>query len=457
MSPLLALALALAAPAFAGSRDQPDQAPVSATGGVAVGLLSTPADNPLEGGPTEVIRLGVRLIDYFDIEGEIGRVEGRTRDLGIVYHAYNPRASLLIHLTPNARADLFLAFGAGEQFVTVERDSVSDQPDAQDRALYVNPSQDFVMDGGPGLILHAVGPFHLRTDLRWYGTFGPDSQFDQTDSFQNLEWTIGIDFRQETPPDLDHDGIKNKDDDCPEDPEDFDNFEDDDGCPDPDNDGDGIKDKKDKCPDDKEDKDGFEDDDGCPDPDNDDDGIKDKRDRCPDNAEDFDGFEDDDGCPDKDNDDDGVSDKRDQCPDEPETLNGYLDGDGCPDELPKAVRKFSGAIRGVTFETNKAIIRPASYPTLYEALSVFQQYPELNFEIQGHTDNVGDDGFNLDLSDRRAMAVMSWFLQNGLTAERMRSVGYGETVPVSDNVSDAGRAQNRRVEFRLYNLENPAD
>ncbi len=458
MLPILASTLyAFVALALAGTQDEPQQQPVTATGGAVVGLVSTPEINPVKGGPTEVIRLGIKLVDYFDIEGEVGRIEGNTRDLGIDYHAYNPRGSVLLHLTPNARADLFLAVGAGEDFVTVERSSKATQPNAQDRALYVNPSQDFVMDGGPGLILQAVGPFHLRTDLRWYGTFGPDAQFAQSDTFQNLEWTLGIDFRAEESPDRDHDGIPNRQDQCPDDPEDFDGFEDDDGCPDPDNDKDGIPDKKDKCPNKKEDFDGFEDEDGCPDPDNDGDGIPDKKDKCPDNAEDFDGFDDEDGCPDKDNDDDGIPDKRDQCPNEPETLNGYLDGDGCPDELPVEVKKFAGVVRGITFETNKDVIRAASFPTLYQALAVFQQYPDLRFEIQGHTDSVGDDAFNLDLSQRRANSVMMWFLQNGITPDRMRAVGYGETVPIADNVSDAGRAENRRVEFRLFNADAPAD
>lgn len=425
--------------------------PSSVTGGAAVGLISTPTDNPLDSGPTQVIRLGVRLLDYFDIEGEVGRAEGKTRDLRIVYHLYNPRGSVLVHLTPNARADLFIGMGAGSQFVKVERDSEGVQPDGNDRALYVNPSQDFVMDGGPGLILQAVGPFHFRTDLRWYGTFGPDSQFDKADSFQNLEWTIGVDFRQEEKPDRDDDGIRNKDDRCPDDPEDLDGFDDADGCPDPDNDRDGIKDKRDDCPDEKEDMDGFEDGDGCPDPDNDGDGIKDKRDRCPDNAEDPDGFDDDDGCPDKDNDDDGVNDKRDLCPDEPETLNGFQDGDGCPDDVPQEVQKFSGVIAGITFETDKAVIRSSSFVTLEEALAVFRQYPELEFEIQGHTDDVGDDVHNLELSQQRADAVMLWFLQSGIAPGRMHAVGYGETMPMAENETDAGRAQNRRVEFRLQN------
>ncbi|HEX5656824.1 MAG TPA: transporter, partial [Polyangiales bacterium] len=122
--------------------------------------------------------------------------------------------------------------------------------------------------------------------------------------------------------DRDHDGIKDKDDQCKDDPEDKDNFEDSNGCPDPDNDGDGILDVNDKCPNEAEDKDGFQDEDGCPDPDNDGDGILDASDKCPDEAEDRDGFEDEDGCPDPDNDGDGVLDVNDKCPNEAEDKDG---------------------------------------------------------------------------------------------------------------------------------------
>ena len=166
--------------------------------------------------------------------------------------------------------------------------------------------------------------------------------------------------------DRDHDGITDLDDRCPDEPEDWDGFQDDDGCPDPDNDGDGIPDTMDKCPNEPEDKDGFEDEDGCPDLDNDGDGIPDlydacpnqkedgkgKRptdgcpsttedadgdgipdavDKCPDEPEDKDGFEDDDGCPDYDNDGDGIPDTYDACPNEPEDFDGFEDDDGCPD------------------------------------------------------------------------------------------------------------------------------
>jgi ASPM-SPD-2-Hydin domain-containing protein/HYDIN/CFA65/VesB family protein len=104
--------------------------------------------------------------------------------------------------------------------------------------------------------------------------------------------------------------------------------------PDADSDGDGIIDRLDRCPRDPEDKDGFQDADGCPDLDNDGDGIPDASDQCPNDPEDRDGFEDADGCPDPDNDRDGIPDTRDRCPDEPETVNGFQDDDGCPDSVP---------------------------------------------------------------------------------------------------------------------------
>ena len=133
--------------------------------------------------------------------------------------------------------------------------------------------------------------------------------------------------------DNDGDGIPDYLDAAPNVAEDFDGWLDEDGMPDPDNDGDGIFDWLDSCPDEPEDMDGFRDDDGCPDEfsDRDGDGIEDSLDQCPDQAEDFDGFEDEDGCPDLDNDLDGIPDTVDRCPDEPEDYDGDEDEDGCPE------------------------------------------------------------------------------------------------------------------------------
>jgi OOP family OmpA-OmpF porin len=256
------------------------------------------------------------------------------------------------------------------------------------------------------------------------------------------------------PKDADGDGINDDVDKCPNDPEDKDGFQDDDGCPDPDNDGDGVADAQDKCPTQAEDKDGFQDDDGCPDPDNDADGIPDAADKCPNDAEDKDGFQDDDGCPDPDNDGDGVPDAQDKCPDQQETKNGYQDEDGCPDDVPKAVAKFTGAIKGINFKTGSDEILKSSNSTLDAAVKVLKDFPELKLEIQGHTDNqamMKGSKFadNMALSQARADSVKAYMVKAGIEDGRLTAKGYGDTVPVADNKTKAGQAKNRRVEFKL--------
>lgn len=162
------------------------------------------------------------------------------------------------------------------------------------------------LGGGPGLIRGAIGVPVVRGYL-------------------------GVSYTHESR-DEDNDGIVGAADLCPASPEDFDGFEDEDGCPDIDNDGDAIPDAADKCPNDPEDLDNFEDLDGCPDYDNDKDGIPDEQDRCPNEPESLNGFDDEDGCPDiKDSDRDGIPDDKDQCINEPEDTDGFQDTDGCPD------------------------------------------------------------------------------------------------------------------------------
>jgi outer membrane protein OmpA-like peptidoglycan-associated protein len=253
-------------------------------------------------------------------------------------------------------------------------------------------------------------------------------------------------------PDLDNDkdGIADKIDKCPDLVEDFDGFQDEDGCPDLDNDGDGIPDVKDKCPNEPEDFDGVQDQDGCPDivQDSDNDGIPDDKDKCPLKAEDFDGFQDEDGCPDLDNDLDGIPDSLDKCPNEPETYNGYQDEDGCPDERP-IEEKF--ILRGVNFESGSAALTPDSYGTLDQVVKSLKAYPEVRIEIAGFTDDVGKDDYNLGLSQRRAEAVKQYLVNSGLSADRIVARGYGETNPIAANSAPAGRAENRRIEFRRLN------
>jgi hypothetical protein len=131
--------------------------------------------------------------------------------------------------------------------------------------------------------------------------------------------------------DMDDDGVPDREDKCPEIPEDRDGFEDEDGCPDWDNDGDGVADANDQCEGEFEDEDGFQDDDGCPDLDNDGDGIPDLSDACPNVPGIPSGDPKRNGCPDPDPDRDGVEGAADKCPEVAEDRDGFQDEDGCPD------------------------------------------------------------------------------------------------------------------------------
>ncbi len=255
-------------------------------------------------------------------------------------------------------------------------------------------------------------------------------------------------------PDNDRDGIPDTLDKCPNVPEDKDGFQDEDGCPEGntnDRDGDGILDNLDKCPDDPEDFDGFQDEDGCPDPDNDHDGILDVDDLCPNDPEDKDGFEDEDGCPDPDNDKDHIPDKDDKCPNEPETYNNVEDEDGCPDRGP-VIRIESKLVplEPINFEYNSAIIAKDSYHILDAVVAAMQGNTDITkIEIQGHTDERGDDAYNLDLSENRAASVLAYLTAHGVDAKRMQSQGYGETQPIDRGHTQQAWAKNRRVEFLI--------
>ncbi|MCK5800328.1 MAG: OmpA family protein [Deltaproteobacteria bacterium] len=254
-------------------------------------------------------------------------------------------------------------------------------------------------------------------------------------------------------PDLDNDkdGILDIDDKCPNEPEDKDGFEDEDGCPEPnvlDRDGDGIPDNLDKCPDDPEDKDGFEDGDGCPDPDNDKDGILDIDDLCPNKPEDRDGFEDKDGCPDPDNDKDRILDVDDKCPNEPENYNSYQDEDGCPDKLVRIGKGKVFVMKKIFFETASAVIRKESYKTLDAVAQTLRENPQiLKIEIQGHADERGSDGYNLRLTTARARSVRQYLVTHGITPRRLDARGYGKRKPKDRGHSEEAWSRNRRVEF----------
>jgi outer membrane protein OmpA-like peptidoglycan-associated protein len=325
--------------------------------------------------------------------------------------------------------------------------------------------------------------------------------------FGSPDWRIAAGIRLafgDSPGDRDGDGIADGADRCVLEPEDRDGFEDADGCPDPDNDKDGVLDVSDGAPNDPEDKDDFEDADGVPDPDNDKDtvldsedrcplvagsaehqgcpfvdgdgdGLADDDDRCPADKEDVDSFEDADGCPDLDDDKDGVVDTADGCRTEPGPVanrgcpDADRDGDtvvdrldNCPDE--KGSPANSGCAKKqlvrlgdtrleildkVYFKTNKAIIERRSYLLLDNVANVLVAQPNLEVRVEGHTDDVGNDAYNKDLSQRRADAVVKYLVDQGVPALRLEAVGYGEEKPLDLRKSKKARATNRRVEFNI--------
>lgn len=154
-----------------------------------------------------------------------------------------------------------------------------------------------------------------------------------------------------------------------------------------------------------------------------------------------------------DSDGDGIPDIHDKCPDEPETINGIDDDDGCPDEGEGAVRLVGDRIEileRVHFDTARASIKSRSHSVLNQVASVLKAHPEIvMLRILGHTDDRGEEDANLALSQQRAASVKEYLMKQGIDGRRLSARGYGETHPIADNATEAGRQANRRVEFHI--------
>jgi outer membrane protein OmpA-like peptidoglycan-associated protein len=165
--------------------------------------------------------------------------------------------------------------------------------------------------------------------------------------------------------------------------------------------------------------------------------------------EDADGFEDEDGCPDLDNDKDRIPDKDDRCPDKKEVYNNVDDEDGCPDQgvvIDKDI--VFEILKPINFEYDRDVIKADSFHILDAVAAAIRGNPDVQLvEVAGHTDEQGDDDYNLDLSIRRAAAVKRYLVQKGIDPKRLDSQGYGETQPIDKRHNQAAYAVNRRVEF----------
>jgi outer membrane protein OmpA-like peptidoglycan-associated protein len=279
----------------------------------------------------------------------------------------------------------------------------------------------------------------------------------------SVEWVPG--YKAEMKPDVvgdrDKDGIPDNRDACPDHPGPTSDDARAHGCPPlqvkakPDRDGDGIPDDEDACPDVK----GVKTDDpktnGCPPPppDRDGDGIPDAEDACPDVK----GIKTNDpktnGCPpDPDRDKDGIINEEDACPDAPGPKNADPKKNGCP--AAAVVGKQIVILDQVKFATGSAVILKESEGIMTAVLKVLTDHPEIKkIRIEGHTDNQGGAAYNKGLSQARAASVMTWLIKHGIDKSRMSSQGFGLEKPIDDNKTDAGRKNNRRVEFHIEEQE----
>ncbi|MCD6543472.1 MAG: OmpA family protein [Flavobacteriaceae bacterium] len=264
---------------------------------------------------------------------------------------------------------------------------------------------------------------------------------------------LGLDFKFGGK-DTDGDGIKDKNDDCPE----IAGLEQFNGCPD--SDGDGIKDSEDACPDvaglakfngcpdtdgdgfpDKEDLcptvAGLEQFNGCPDTDGD--GVMDSMDKCPNEA----GTIDNEGCPVLDTDGDGIVDAMDNCP----NIAGVASNNGCPIVTEEVQKQITDLARAIFFNVNKFTFTDETQVRLVKISKILGEYQTINFTVEGHTDDTGSAAYNKKLSQKRADAVRSYLVENGFPADKITAIGYGEEKPICPTKTKKCRQANRRVDI----------
>lgn len=318
-----------------------------------------------------------------------------------------------------------------------------------------NQESGMTFDAGAGFKF----PVSPKTALYVAGTFvkgieGQRAGMDVTDD--HIQVTSIVEFAFGKAKDSDGDGVKDKKDECPDTPPGV--QVDEKGCP-LDRDGDGVPDYKDDCPDAA----GSANLNGCPDKDGD--GVADKDDECPDVA----GLKKFNGCPDTD--EDGVPDPKDNCPDTPKgcpvDANGCpldSDGDGvidCEDKCPQVAGAKTNAgcpdwseitIPTIYFDFDSAKLKESGEAELDKLADQLNSAKEYDIVIGGHTCNIGGEGYNMKLSEKRAQAVVKYLLKKGVNNAYVGSNNYGETKPAVPNNSMKHRKENRRAEFEVAKI-----
>lgn len=282
-------------------------------------------------------------------------------------------------------------------------------------------SNHFAANGGIGANFWLTRAFGLGVQGDYVGT-----PFDNSNVANFWQGSASLLFRFGNS-DRDKDGILDKDDACPDTPG-LPEFQ---GCPD--TDGDGIPDKDDQCPLEA----GPVENNGCPWPDTDGDGLVDKDDACPTVP----GPMENNGCPWPDTDGDGILDKDDACP----TVPGLAQYNGCPKPRTVTATEATDALSNIYFDFNKATIRPESNSKLDAAANIIKSDGG-TFVLEGQTDKKGSEAYNLDLSRRRAAAVVAALEARGVRDSVLKSRGVGESkAMVAESATDAARLVDRKV------------
>ncbi|WP_457616642.1 OmpA family protein [Lutibacter sp.] len=322
-----------------------------------------------------------------------------------------------------------------------------------------------IIGGGVNIIGSKSSPAFnggLGTKLWVYKNWGVNIQTEykhlfDNDKYRHFQHSFSIVYKLGSH-DKDGDGVKDNEDNCPE----IAGLKELGGCPDadqdgipdaddlcptvygtkalkgcPDTDNDGVRDKYDKCPLVK----GNPKLNGCPDFDRD--GIIDMKDACPK----IPGPISNNGCPEVDTDLDGVIDKLDKCKLKP----GPISNNGCPDNKKELEVKLAVLASDILFLPGTDIFYAKYENNLNQIAELMRTYNHLKFLIEGHTDRIGTEESNLELSLRRANKIVNYLVSRGVNKENFTIKSFGETKPIASNNTREGRAKNRRVEIKIVN------
>lgn len=462
---LMTLLVAGAAVAEVGQNDRPV---FSLTPYVGTTILSD--DIGLENDLIYGGRAAVHLLRSLSIEGTMGWMDSQVTADGTSVDFRHEALDLVLDLAPRSNVNPYLLGGWGR--MVVEGGSV---------APAIWKLNGWEVGGGIKWRLGGdnVSRRDLRLELRDVMSDLTSGLPNNGDMTHNLILTAGLQFHfGRGSKDADGDGVRDQDDACTGTPagavvdmagcpvdsdgdgvyDGIDQCEgtpagakvDAHGCP-SDSDGDGVFDGLDKCNDTPKGAkvDAF----GCS-SDSDGDGVVDGVDMCADTP--MGAVVDARGCP-VDSDKDGVYDGLDQCPGtDPDT---FVDDKGCPLEVTETVEQLldTGMIRtsDVRFRSGSAELNTADTVKLDEIGRTLVQWPELRLELSGHTDSQGSEAFNQKLSQDRAQAVLDYLVAKfpSIDANQFTVIGYGESIPIADNSTVQGRAENRRVEFKVLNTD----